>query len=69
MTVVMEGIRLLVRRAGETCLKPAKQLKNRSEVEPGVAGDHTPTLKLELGYLRLESLQALSNGGFEVEET
>ena len=39
-----------------------------SKVEPGVAGDHTPTLKSELGYLRLESLQALGNGGFEVEE-
>lgn len=38
-------------------------------MEPEVAGDHTPTLKSELGYLRLESLQALSNGGFEVEET
>ena len=36
---------------------------------PGVAGDHTPALKLELGYLRLESLQVLGNGGFEVEET
>ena len=34
-----------------------------------MAGDHTPTLKSELGYLRLESLQALGNGGFEVEET
>ena len=56
-------------RAGETRLKPAKQPKKRSEVEPGVAGDHTPTLKSELGYLRLESLQALGNGGFEVEET
>ena len=40
-----------------------------SKVEPGVAGDHTPTLKSELGYLRLESLQALGNGDFEVEET
>ena len=29
----------------------------------------TPTLKSELGYLRLESLQALGNGGFEVKET
>lgn len=38
-------------------------------MEPGVAGDHTPTLKSELGYLRLESLQALGNGDFEVEET
>ena len=56
-------------RAGETRLKPAKQPKKRSEVEPGVAGDHTPTLKSELGYLRLESLQALGNGDFEVEET
>ena len=56
-------------RAGETRFKPAKQLKKRSEVEPGVAGDHTPTLKSELGYLRLESLQALGNGDFEVEET
>ncbi|KAK9214689.1 hypothetical protein WN944_006688 [Citrus x changshan-huyou] len=52
-------------RAGETRLKPAKQPKKRSEVEPGVAGDHTPTLKSELGYLRLESLQALGNGDFE----
>ena len=34
-----------------------------------MADDHTPTLKSELGYLRLESLQALGNGGFEVEET
>ena len=34
-----------------------------------MAGDHTPTLKSELGYLRLESLQSLGNGGFEVEET
>ncbi|GAY46335.1 hypothetical protein CUMW_096280 [Citrus unshiu] len=59
MTVVMEG----VRRAGETRLKPAKQQKKRSEVEPGVAGDHTPTLKSELGYLRLESLQALGVAG------
>ena len=58
-----------MRRAGETRLKPAKQPKKRSEVEPGVAGDHTPTLKSELGYLRLESLQALGNGDFEVEET
>ena len=38
-------------------------------MEPGVAGDHTPTLKSELGYLRLESLQALGNRGFEVEES
>ena len=38
-------------------------------MEPGVADDHTPTLKSELGYLRLESLQALGNGDFEVEET
>ena len=37
-------------------------------MEPGVAGDHTPMLKSELGYLRLENLQALGNGGFEVEE-
>ena len=34
-----------------------------------MAGDHTPTLKSELGYLRLESIQALGNGGFDVEET
>ena len=34
-----------------------------------MAGDYSPTLKSELGYLRLESLQALDNGGFEVEET
>ena len=34
-----------------------------------MAGDHTPTLKSELSYLRLESLEALGNGGFEVEET
>ena len=46
-----------MRRAGETRLKPAKQLKKKSEVEPGMAGDHDPTLKSELGYLRLESLQ------------
>ncbi|KAH9693210.1 FHA domain-containing protein [Citrus sinensis] len=58
-----------VQRASETRFKPAKQQKKRSEVEPGVAGDHTPTLKSESGYLRLESLQALGNGGFEVEET
>lgn len=58
-----------MRRASATRLKPAKQPKKRSEVEPGVAGDHTPTLKLELGYLRLESLQALGNGDFEVEGT
>ena len=38
-------------------------------MEPGVAANHTPTLKSELSYLRLESLQALGNGGFEVEET
>lgn len=58
-----------MRRASETRLKPAKQPKNRSEVEPGVARDHTPTLKSELGYLKLESLQALGNRGFEVKET
>ena len=34
-----------------------------------MAGDHTVVLKLELDYLRLASLQALNNGGFEVEET
>ena len=34
-----------------------------------MAGDHTPMLKSELGYLRFESLQALGNGDFEVEET
>ncbi|KAK9187304.1 hypothetical protein WN944_018696 [Citrus x changshan-huyou] len=61
--------RARVRKAGENRLKPAKQLKKRLEVEPRVVGDHTPTLKSELGYLRLESLQALSNRGFEVEET
>ncbi|KAK9187310.1 hypothetical protein WN944_018702 [Citrus x changshan-huyou] len=61
--------RARVRKAGENRLKPAKQLKQRSEVEPRVVGDHTPTLKSELDYLRLESLQALSNRGFEVEET
>ena len=38
-------------------------------MESGVSGNHTPTLKSELDYLRLESLQALGNGGFEVEET
>ncbi|KAK9177887.1 hypothetical protein WN943_027077 [Citrus x changshan-huyou] len=54
-----------VRRAGENCLKPAKQPKKRSEVEPGVARDHTSTLKSELGYLRLESLQTLGNESFE----
>ena len=58
-----------MQRVGETRLKPAKQLKKKLEVEPGLASDHTPTLKSELGYLRLESLQALGNGGFEVEET
>ena len=58
-----------MQRAGENCLKHAKQLKKRSKVEPGVAGDYIPKLKSELGYLRLESLQAFSNGGFEVEET
>ena len=58
-----------MRRAGETRLKPTKQPKKRSEVELGVAGDHTLTLKSELDYLRLESLQALGNEGFEVEET
>ncbi|KAH9679141.1 hypothetical protein KPL71_025996 [Citrus sinensis] len=67
ITVMLFGTE--VRRAGETRLKPAKQPKTRSEVELGVAGDHTPTLKSELGYLRLESLQALGNGDFEVEET
>ena len=56
-------------RAGETRLKLAKQPKKMSKEEPRVAGDHTPTLKLELGYLKLESLQALGNGDFEVEET
>ena len=34
-----------------------------------MTGDHTVTLKSDLGYLRLETLQALYNGGFEVEET
>ena len=43
--------------------------KKRSEVESGVTGDYTPTLKSKLGYLRFKSLQALDNGGFEVEET
>ena len=38
-------------------------------MKPGVAGDHTPTLKSELNYLKFESLQALGNGGLEVEET
>ena len=38
-------------------------------MEPGVARDHTSTLKSELGYLRLESLQTLGNESFEVEET
>ena len=69
MEVDMEGVWLQMRRTGETRFKPTKQLKKRSEVEPGVAGDHPPTLKSKLGYLRLESLQALGNGGFEVEET
>ena len=58
-----------MRRADETRLKPVKQPKKKSEVEPGVAGDHNSMLKSELGYLTLESLQALSNGSFEVEET
>ena len=58
-----------MRRAGKNHFKPAKQSKKRSEVKPKVAGDHTPTLKSELGYLILENLQALSNGGFEVEKT
>ena len=58
-----------MRRAGKNHLKPAKQPKKRLEVELGVAGDHTPTLKSELAYIRLESLQALGNGGLEVEET
>ena len=56
-------------RVGETRLKLAKQPKKRSEVEPGVVGDHTSTLKSKLGYFRLESLQALGKGGFEVKET
>ena len=34
-----------------------------------MAGDHTPMLKSKLGFLKLESLQALSNVGFRVEET
>ena len=38
-------------------------------MESGVAGDHTSTLKSELGYLRSESLQAPGNGGLEFEET
>ena len=38
-------------------------------MELGVADDHTPTLKSELSYLMLESLPALGNRGFEVEET
>ena len=38
-------------------------------MEPGVAGNHTPTLTSELSFLRLESLQALSNRGLEVEAT
>ena len=42
--------------AGKNRLKPIKQPKKRAEVEPGVAGDHTPKLKSELSYLRLESL-------------
>ncbi|KAL9439838.1 hypothetical protein AB3S75_018662 [Citrus x aurantiifolia] len=52
-----------MRRVGKNRLKPAKQPKKRLEVELGVAGDHTMTLKLELGYLRLEILQALGTTG------
>ena len=63
----MKGVRFKVRKAGENRLKPAKQPKNRPEVESGVVGNHTPMLKSELGYLRLEI--TLGNGGFEVEET
>lgn len=32
--------------------------------EAGVAGEHIQTFKSELGYLKLESLQTLGNGGF-----
>ena len=58
-----------MRKTSKSHLKPVKHRKKRSEVEPGLAGDHTSTLKSELGFLRLQSMQALSNGGLEVEET
>lgn len=55
--------RLQVRGAFKSRLKLAKQQKKRLEVESEVGGDHTLMLKSELHFLRLESLQALSNGG------
>ena len=65
----MAEVRFQVWRVGKNRLKPAKQWKKRLKVESQVASDHTSTLKSELGYLKLESLQALCNRGFEVEET
>ena len=47
-------------------LKVALDLQNNEKDVRGaakVAGDHTPTLKSELGFLMLESLQALNNRG------
>ena len=37
-------------------------------MESGVVDNYISMLKLELGFLKLESLQALSNGGLEIEE-
>lgn len=41
--------------------------KRTSEVEPRVVGDHTSILKSKLGNFKLESLQALNNGGWRLK--
>lgn len=43
--------------------------KGRSEVEPSVANDHTLRLKSELGYLKIENLQALINSNWRLKKT
>ena len=70
MTVDMaRGFDFRYREPPKIILKHAKQRKKMIEVESGWPATTLRRSSKKLGFFKLESLQALSNEGLEVEET